>query len=86
MLKNFFITFLQTFFVANSYWFTYEHTTYIIFLLISNHLLHKLFIKKTYSSNIFLILVTIKKFIDLKSKTKYTSSKKKKKKLNNKNY
>ena len=34
-------------------------------------------LKKTCSSSIFLILVTIKKFIDLKSKIKYTSQKKK---------
>ena len=33
-------------------------------------------LKKVYSSSIFLILKTIKKFIDLKSKTKYTSPKK----------
>ena len=34
-------------------------------------------LKKTCSSSIFLILVIIKKFIDLKSKIKYTSQKKK---------
>ena len=33
ILTNFFITFLQTVLVANSYWFAYEHTTHIIFLL-----------------------------------------------------
>ena len=45
LLTNFFITFLQTFLVANFYWFVYGHTIYIIFffkfLLTSNHLLHK---------------------------------------------
>ena len=33
ILTNFFITFLQTFLVANSYWFAYGHTIYIIFYL-----------------------------------------------------
>ena len=59
--------FLQTFLVVNFYCFAYRHTTHIIFLFTSNH-----------SSSIFLILVTIKKFIDVKSKIKYTSKKKKK--------
>ena len=33
ILTNFFITFLQTFLVANSYWFAYERITHIIFYL-----------------------------------------------------
>ena len=71
-------TFLQIVLIANSYWFTYECTTYIIFLRSNNHLLPQKFIKKVCNSSNFLILVTIKKFIDGKYKTKYTSQKKKK--------
>ena len=41
ILTNFFITFLQTVLVTNSYWFTHGSTTHIIFLLTSNHLLHQ---------------------------------------------
>ena len=37
----FFITFLQTVLVANFYWFAFEHTTYFIFVLTNNHLLHQ---------------------------------------------
>ena len=49
------------------------------FLLTNNYLSHQQFIKKVCNSSIFLILVTkTKKFIGLKSKTKYTSKKKKK--------
>ena len=39
--QNFFITFLQTVLVANSYWFAYGPTTHIIFLLTNNHLLYQ---------------------------------------------
>ena len=41
VLTNFFTTFLQIILEANSYWFAYEPTTHIIFLLTSNHLLHQ---------------------------------------------
>ena len=34
ILTNFFIAFLQTFLVANSYRFAYEYTTHIIFYLL----------------------------------------------------
>ena len=40
ILTNFFITFLQTILVTNSYWFLHGLTIYIIFLLTSNHLLY----------------------------------------------
>ena len=36
-----YLTFLQTVLVANSYWFAYGHTTYMIFLLTNNHLSHQ---------------------------------------------
>ena len=40
ILTNFFITFLQTVLVANSYLFAYGHTTDIIFFLTNNRLSH----------------------------------------------
>ena len=36
IITNFFTTFLQTIKVANSYWFTFELTIYITFLLTNN--------------------------------------------------
>ena len=48
------------------------------YLLVTTYNISNL-LKKVCNSSNFLILVTIKKFIDLKSKTKYTSQKKKKK-------
>ena len=41
IFTNSFTTFLQIVLVANSYWFAYGPTTYIIFLLSSNHLSHQ---------------------------------------------
>ena len=67
-------TFLQIILVSNSYWFAYGPNTHIIFLLSNNRTSHQQFVN---DFGIFLILKTIKKFIDLKSKTKYTSPKKK---------
>ena len=77
ILTNFFTIFLQTVLVANFYWFTHGPITHIIFLLTSNHpLIISVIYKKVCNASIFLILMTIKKIIDLKSKTKYTSQKK----------
>ena len=77
ILTNFFTIFLQTVLVANFYWFTHGPTTHIIFLLTSNHpLIISVIYKKVCNASIFLILMTIKKIIDLKSKTKYISPKK----------
>ena len=45
-------------------------------MLQAQNFLHKQFVKKVCNSSIFLILMAIKKYIDLKSKTKYTSPKK----------
>ena len=44
-VTNYFITFLQTIDVANSYWFSFEPTTNIIFLLINNHSPYQQFVK-----------------------------------------
>ena len=43
---NYFTTFLQNNDVANSYFFSFEFTTKITFLLTNNHLLHHQFVKK----------------------------------------
>ena len=49
--------------------------TLFFYLLVTTDYINNL-LKKICRASIFLILVTIKKFIDLKSKTKYTSPKK----------
>ena len=46
IITNFSTTFLQTVKVANSYWFTFEPTTYINFLLTNNYSSHQQFVKK----------------------------------------
>ena len=39
-VTNFFIIFLQTIKIVNSYWFAFRPTTYIIILLTNNYSLH----------------------------------------------
>ena len=78
-MQTFFTTFLQIVLIVNSYWFAYgPPLTLFFYLLITTRYISNLFLKKNGSFSIFIILVTIKKFIDLKSKTKYTNPKKKK--------
>ena len=67
--------FLQTVEVTNFYWFVPRPTTCIIFYL-PIPLTTLAISKKNCSFSIFLILKAIKKFIDLKSKTKYKVQKK----------
>ena len=62
--------------IANSYWFTFGPNTYIIILLTNNYSSNQQFVKKKIVNSIFLILNTIKKIIDKKSKTKYANPKK----------
>ena len=50
--------------------------TSFFYLLTTPYYINNLYKKKNCSAIIFLILVTIKKFIDLKSKTKYINPKK----------
>ena len=52
--------------------------TQFFYLPVTIYHISNLLKKKTCNSSIFLILVIITKFIDLKSKTKYASKKKKK--------
>ena len=70
---NFFTTFLQTVEVENLYWFALGHCLHH-FLTVNIHSLRQQFVKK-FVALAFLLVKTIKKSIDLKSKTKYTSPK-----------
>ena len=75
--QTFFTIFLKIIIdVVNSYQFAFRPTTCINFLITNNHSLHQQFVKKIVVLAFFFTYRPLKKFIDLKFKTKYTTQKK----------